>query len=347
MTTTRPLFGGKAGSSAGVFEHYIKTFREKKTEVTFAFEGDPLEEGKLFSYREHYDHKLVMPGARKAGVSYGCAIAEEAEHCIGCEYPVEHPEWTDDYLKSDEGKARFGADLQGAKQNRRKEDSGWGIRNASGRWVLPCIDVDGNVNLMKVGWNFIKYLSEIIEQVGPLEAQRFFVLKLGEGLDTTYSILPTNKPPWTTERTVPPFSEISDLLGKKYLEAFSAYVDAGLTTESGEPTGASLPDTTGEESQDPAGDEAQASREAAAAAEAVKTPATDKVKAETAKPQMPAGLEGLDIPDGWDPLMEARESTPTQLKHWLDNDPRGAHDYPPRAPRGVLVGLVEKAQVTF
>lgn len=347
MTTTRPLFGGKAGASAGVFEHYIKTFRDKKTEVTFAFEGDPLEDEKLFSYREHYDYKMVMPGARKAGVSYGCAIAEGAENCIGCEYPVDHPEWTDDFLKSDDGKAMFGDDTNAAKQNRRKADPGWGIRNASGRWVMPVIDKDGNVNLMKIGWNFIKYLHDMIEQVGPLEAQRFFVLKLGEGLDTTYSILPTNQPPWTTERDVPPFSEISDLLGKKYLEAFQAYVDAGLTTEDGRPTGASLPDTTGEDSQAPAADEAQATIGAGQEPVADKTPASDAAKARAEEPKMPSGLEGLDIPDGWNPFLTAREATPTQLKEWLDNDPRGAHDYPPRAPRGVLVSLVEKAQVPF
>jgi hypothetical protein len=340
---TRPLFGGKAGhSGGGVFEHYIKTFREKRTELTFAFKGDPKEEGVVFSYREHFDHTTTMPGARSAGVSYGCAKAEGADNCIGCDFPVEHPEWTNAWLKTEAGKKRFGESFTAAKENRRKADFGWGIRDASGKWVLPCIDAEGNVNLFKIGWNFLTHLSGLIEEVGPLHEQRFVVLKTGTSFnDTAYSALPTGKPPWTTERDIPPFSEIADLLGKKYLEAFGVYVEKGLTNEDGTPTGEAAPDPD-QGSQDPEGDaEAQEQR--------APTPTTDALKEKAAAdgPKMPHGLDGLDIPEGWDPFLAAREATPTQLKEWLDNDPRGANDYPARAPKSVLVSLVEKAQVPF
>lgn len=344
---TSPMFGKKSGErpAGGGFEHFLKTFRDKRTVVTM-LEDDPKTE--WLEFREHFDNRMVMPGARSAGVSYPCAKHEGAERCIGCDYPVDHPEWTDEFLRSDAGKALFGDSLVGAKDQRRKQDPGWGIRDASGKWVMKTItpsdpnkaDSEGYVSLYKIGFKFWKHLVGLEEELGSLTNQQFVVLKTGENFnDTAYSALPLGKPAQTTERDVPTNSEIGDILGKKYKEVFDLYVDAGLTNEDGTPTGEAAPDTTGEESQDPAGDEAQAA--------IAKSAAKGKPSKEEAFGETPAGLDGLEIPEGWDPHLKAREATPTQLKHWLDNDPRGAHDYSSRAPRGVLIGLVEKAQLPF
>ena len=346
------MFGKRSADrpAGGNFERFIKTFRDKRTVVTML---EPAPKTEWLEFREHFDHLLKMPGARFSGVSYPCAKHEGAPSCIGCDYPVEHPEWTDEFLKSDEGKALFGDSLTGAKDTRRKKDPGWGIRQASGKWIMKCLVVpegksadQAYVELYKIGFKLWEHLIECettwpTEEMGNLTDQQVVIMRTGEDFNTTaYSALPTRKPPFTTERDIPTNAEIGDILGKKYTEAFEAYVEAGLTNEDGTPTGAPAP-AVGEESQDPggAGDEAQT--------EAVQTPASDAAKGRAADKQLPKGLEGLDIPEGWDPFLDARTASIGEMKDWLDNDPRGKHEYPARPPRPDLIKLIEKAQVPF
>lgn len=348
-------WGGRAAdrpASAGGFSHFLKTFREKSTPITFVWDnpGD-----NFYEYREHFDRFTTMPGARSAGVSYPCALDAGGERCIGHDFPVEHPEWDDEWLRSEAGSA-FGEKMHQRKAERKKRDPGWEVRDPSGKWVFPAVTEEGYIALYKIGYNFWTHLKGVYDELGTITNQVFKVIKVGENFnDIAYSALPTGQPAKTSERDVPSLSDISNLLGAKYKEVFDVYVAKGLTNEDGTPAGAE-PVATGGGDQAPAQVGTTATQKAEPTAQ---TPASDAAKERSSEPQYPKGLDELDVEwteDGkiqlangviWDPLLKAREATPTQLKEWLLNDPRGAHTPPPRAPRGVLLSLVEKAQVPF
>jgi hypothetical protein len=346
---------GSSGGGPGGHQHYIKTFREKRNPVTFLFDN-PAEE--FIEVREHWDNKNQL--------SYPCAVEEGAESCIGCSYPVKNEELTDDYLK--ENWVDDEMTMAHAKDKRAKEDSGWSVRQNSGKWLFPAVDSDGYVNIYKIGYNGWAALKEIYDELDTITDQVFTVLCSNpKDKSNTITFMPSGKEPQKPKYAVPGDAVISEALGDKYLYAYKKYVELGIYDEAGmpalaedehEPDGVpegEAQDQVPEAAQRP-GDPASEALAGARKAAAKKAPAKKATARQTqapaqesdpSAPTLPKLLEGLDpesYPDGFDPFMKAQEAKPSALKFWLDNFPPDGIEYPPTAPRGVLIGLVQQAQ---
>lgn len=324
---TAPMFGKRsADRPAGGFEMFLKTFRDPLTKITFLWDN-PKDE--FIEYREHYDRAVGK------GLSFPCAVHEGAARCVGCDYPVEHPEWTNEFIK-ESGMSR---------DERKKLDPGWDVRDAGGKWVFPAIDEKGYVSLYKIGFKFWKSLQGTYDTLGTITNQVFGISKSGQSFnEIQFQAIPlggeAQKP--KENATLPTASYVSELLGKKYLEAFQAYVEMGLTNEDGTPNAAAqapgVPDPDPVEI-DRTGDPAKDGLAARKARAEAKGTTPDEAQTMSEAPAAP--------PEGWDPNLNAREADSADLKTWLEQRPEdrgGPIEFPAKAARSVLMGLVERAQ---
>lgn len=343
-------FGRKASQvpSAENRELYLVNFKKGKNIIT-CWEPDPSE---WIQTREHFDHWRQM--------GFACAVFAGAASCMGCDWPVEHPEWTWEWLRD---KAQNLDEMD--RQKRTELDPGWSIKEPSDKWFLRAVNEDGFNRVYRIGYTLYATFKEFAADpdYGPLNNQVYEVKKSGEGFGTKHIVVPTRRDPIKGKYPMTPDSEIFDALGKKYLDAFNRYVELGLVDEAGRVTEEAGHDGPREEvpaaEQAPQADEAQAaeptsdivkdSLNKAKTTQAAKaTNPLVKAAGGVATPDLPRGVTAdMEIPEGWNPHLNAREADTVDLKDWLDRHPAGAVDYPARAPRSVLVGLVEKSQVPF
>lgn len=346
-------FGKRAGDvirGGGQFELFMKTFRDPRTPVSFLWDNPEIE---FIEFREHFDRALK--------VSYPCAVSAEAVRCVGCDYPVEHPEWTNAWIR--EQGSEHGISTR---DDRRKADPGWDVRDSAGKWAFPAVPgEDPNktfASVYKIGYNFWLHLRELHKELGSITNQRFVVLKAGDSFNTTaFSAMPTGKPVLVPKEPIS-FKAVMNILDVNYAKAFAKYVEAGYVDEAGTPAhdptvpflGEFVPLNSRPAAPTGASDEAQAVVEPArpkdVASEALAGHKTKAKVAPTTNAQMPKSLDGIDpadFPSDWDPVLNARQASLPDLKDWLDRHPAGPIEYSPKQVRSVLVGLVEKSQVPF
>lgn len=335
----------RANDGGGAHKRYIKGFQEARQQITFLLD-DP--ENEFIHVWTHYDPK--------AQTWYPCGKDAGGEDCIGCSYPVEHEEWNDAWLKDNWVSEEL--DLNGARDRRAKQDPGWGVRGRSGKYIFPAVDEQGYTNIYAIGKRAWSSLCSVYEELGTIVDQ-VFTLKCSAPKKTSNvmtfmgSGLEAQKPKYE----VPGMKAISETLGDKYLYAYDKYIEEGVFDGSGRPESVdSDPDLEGNDGPvgevEPPEGEAQdtppPAKKAAAKAPA-KAPAKAAPKASPAKTdgKVPAHLAEFadQFVDGWDPNLVARDAKPSDLKFWLENYPPDGIEYPPGSPRGVLVGMVEKAQV--
>jgi hypothetical protein len=309
-----PTFGKRsnerpASGANGNFELYLKTFKDPQTRIRI-LEDNPET---WTEYKEHFDKSLK--------ISFPCAKHEGADACIGCDYPVEHPEWSDT-------ETHFpGLTYAQARDERKRQDPGWGVRDASSKWVFPAIDPKGFVSVYKIGYNLWDAFKNQYGVLKSVTGTEFVVVRSGTSFnDTNYT--PTAVPGQVREpkAAVPTEQVISDVLGNKYSFAMEKY---GF--EPGEDVPAQ---------PDPApvvpSDEAQATPPPAKTGDL----AADELAARrAAAPDTGPVVEPGDSPaHGFIP----REASTGEIKDWLAAlDP--PVEFNPKAARGVLVGLAEKA----
>lgn len=324
---TAPMAWGKKNSEVqnerGPRELYIVNFKDPKTEISIhEVDSDPND---WIQVAEHFDHKRQM--------GYPCALFADAAYCIGCAWPVEHPEWTNEWLRDKDANTE-GMD----KAERAKQDPGWSIRDPQSKWIVRAINSEGYNRVYRIGWKLFSQFKEHFadEEYGALNNRVYQIKKSGSGLQTETTAIPTNKEPFKPKYPAPPESEIWESFGNKYLSAHSKYVELGLIDEANQPT-------LEAKDNEPRADEAPAKEPEAKADSA---PPADEAQSGTTH-WVP--MEPVELEDGtkWDPNLVAREADSPDMKAWLDNRPEkfgGPIEYPARAPRSVLVGLVEKAQ---
>lgn len=215
-------FGKRTGhtgsSSGGAFEYYLKYFKEAQTRLTVLDPNMPgnsdTDKGNdstptWMKYREHYDHALKL--------SYPCAVDAGGEECCGCSYPVEHPEYSDLDTYFPDG--TYSEKIQA----RKKADKGWGVRDASPKWILPAIDPDGYVSLFKLGKSVRDDFQTQFEVLGSLMNNEWVVTKKGSMLNTEYGLVAVPGEVREPKFAIPGDAEISSVLGSKYAKALEAY----------------------------------------------------------------------------------------------------------------------------
>ena len=86
--------------------------------------------------------------------------------CIGCNYPVEHPEYAD-------LDAHFpGVPKSQARDARKKIDKGWGVRDVRSQWIFPCIDAKNYISIFKIGFNLWEEFKTQYEVLGSVTGPR-------------------------------------------------------------------------------------------------------------------------------------------------------------------------------
>lgn len=328
-----PTFGSRSnnakptGGGGGKFEMFIKNFKESMTRIA-VLDGDP---NFWVKYLQHYDRKAG--GAN--GMAFPCAKFEGADACVGCDYPVEHPEY--EALDEHFPEGTYSDKMQA----RKKADPGWGVRDTSQKWIVPAIDPKGYVSLFQVG---VGLRDDFITQhkvLGTIMGNEWTITREGTGFNTEYGLvaMPGEVRTPKAGTTVPDEAFISGILGKKYVYAMEQYGFAVGDDDQGgfqpDPTAAPDPAPVAQQ-PDPApqADEAQASAPAPAA-EPTQAPATGA-----------AALAGTGGPPA--PHFVPREASTGEIKDFLDNGPEGYDkewvkvDYAPKAARQVLIGLAEK-----
>lgn len=335
-----PTFGSRSNNAkptggSGQFEMFIKNFKDSMTRIA-VLDPDP---NLWVKYLQHYDRKAG--GAN--GMAFPCAKFEGADACIGCDYPVEHPE----YESLDE---HFPEGTYSEKiQARKKADPGWGVRDTSQKWVIPAIDPKGYISLYQVG---VGLRDDFITQhkvLGSIQANEWTITREGTGFGTEYGLVAmpgeVRKP--KEGARVPDEAFISGILGKKYVYAMEQYgMDAGTDQGGFEPDPTSAPDPA--PVTEPAADEAQSGPQSSSAAPSTAASAAAPTAPEPA--QTPAtgaaALAGTGGPPP--PHFVPREASTGEIKDFLDNGPEGYDkewakvDYAPKAARQVLIGLAEK-----
>lgn len=310
-----PTFGKRsnqrpAGGGGSSFELFLKTFKDPQTRIRI-LEDDP---DTWVEIREHFDNGLK--------ISFPCAKHEGADACIGCDYPVEHPEWedTDTHFP--------GLNFSKAKEERKKLDKGWGVRDSSSKWIFPAIDPKGYVSVYKIGYNLWDSFKNLRSVVGSLTATEVVVVRSGSGFsDTNYT--PTAVPGEVREpkAAIPNEQVISSILGKKYLYAMEKY---GM--EVPEQEEAAQPDPA--PATEPAGDEAQQGEQWSP-----HEPGDDNAWAKEEEARKAAPDTGKAAAPATEPMFIPREASIGEIKDWLTQH---EVEYPPKGARQVLVGLAEK-----
>lgn len=293
-----PTFGKRSNQrpqgAGGGYEMYLKTFDDGQSKIAI-LEDDPSQ---WVDFKEHFDFALK--------ISFPCAAYEEpGTECIGCNYPVEHPEYAD--LDT-----HFpGVTKSVAKDTRKKLDKGWGVRDVTSRWIFPCIDAKDYISIYKIGFNLWEEFKGHYEILGSVTAQEFVIKRTGKGFDTTTQAVPVPGEVRKPKYPVPGMKEISETLGKKYAFALEKY-GFEVPTDSGASTPADVANEVDPANAGPAGQ-----------------PNTGPAAPEEPKEPSPTSF----IP---------REASAGEIKDWLE---KAKVEFPAKAPRQVLVGLAEKKLV--
>lgn len=217
---------GRPASAGAQGEIYLKNPLPKgkeRAEFWILDDNPPYElddEGKKiptwYNFEQHFD-----PVAKR---SWPCAVAEEAVHCVGCEFPVEDPT--------------------------NEKDRGLSIRDTSSQYVIPVIDEGGFVSLIQFGYRIWAGFCNAYDEYHALN-DAWYAIKRNE--DNTFSVLRTAK---TTKPEVkmdiPGDDYISHSVGKRYLEAMERY---DYTPGDGDFSDTSTQDTVGGESDGAASQE--------------------------------------------------------------------------------------------
>lgn len=232
-----PTFGKRAAdrqNDAAQNEYYVKSFKEKRTDIRFLFDN-PKED--FVEIKEHFD--------KTNKISYPCAKFEGAQACIGCDYPVEHPEWSDvdEYFPN----MKFNE----AKDERKKQDPGWGVRDVSSKWLFAAIDPKGFVSVYKIGYKFWNDLCELHELMGTITDKDYAIIRSGETWNTTgYQAQAISQPYERKAKvSVPTVESISSVLGGKYVYAMEKY---GMDTSGMDDGPAPVPADEWQNGPDPA-----------------------------------------------------------------------------------------------
>lgn len=291
-----PTFGKPAKDrpqQGGSFEMYIKTFEDGKSRIA-VLQDDPETWTEV---REHYDPKLK--------ITFPCAKHEGFDECLGCDYPVEHPEWED--LKT-----HFpDLDWRDAMDERKKQDWGWNVRAFSEKRIFPALDPKGYVSIYKVGKGLVEDFQTQYEVLGSIMANEWTISRSGTGFGTKYGLTAMPGDVRKPQYPVPTLEQIQEALGRKYSYALEKYgkepADSAPPAEQSQPDPAPVP-TTGP------------------AAESAVDPAN---------PTSPPAAENKE------PAFIPREASTGEIKDWLASlDP--PVEFPAKAPRGTLVTLAEK-----
>lgn len=300
-----PTFGKRASERAADTaqqDYYVKTFgKENRTDIRFLWD-DPR--NNFVEIKEHFDK------AQK--ISYPCAKFEGAPNCIGCDYPVEHPEYADldEYFP--------GLKFNDAKDERKKKDPGWATRDTSSKWLFPAIDPKGFVSVYKIGYKFWTDLAGLYDLVGTITDKDYAIIKTGDSWNSTsYQAQPISQAyDRPAKVSVPTPEAISDVLGSKYVYAMEKY---GMDVSGIEMT--------------PPKPEAQNS---APDPEPVQSPVNP------APVQDPDNIVPVDpVGPGTEPVFNSAEASAGEMKDWLTEH---GVEFPARAPRSVLSGLVNDKQ---
>lgn len=203
-----------------------------------------------------------------------------------------------------------------------ENDRGLRVRRTASRWVFPVIDEKGYVSLYQIGYKLWAALKELYSEYGTLTDAQYAIRRSGDSWNkieyTPTRTANTDQP--KAKVSVPDAEYISSLLGRQYTDAMDRYeYDPDAAPEAAGPDPEPVtPATPGDTAS-----EALAGRKSAAAKKGVKP---DEAQATHQSGTVPNPTDmGLG-----------------ELKDWLDNhDPK--IDYPPRAGRPVLVGLVQQA----
>lgn len=294
-------------SGGGGFDLFLKTFPDGQSRVA-CLEDNPEQWTNVF---EHYDRKIG--GAN--GMTYPCAVEEGAADCIGCSYPVEHPEWED--LKT-----HFpGLEWRDAMDARKKADPGWAVRGKSQKWVAAFIDPKDYVSIYKIGKNLWEDFCAQYSVLGTLLGNEWVVKREGKGFDTKHNAIAVPGEVRKPKAEVPTDQVISEVLGKKYAYALEQYAEAGI-----EPMSAYDPSQGSQAAPDPA------------PVESTGDPVKDAITAAKAASMTPPAESAA--PEGFVPA----EAGTGEIKDFLDGlEP--PVEYAPRAPRPTLIKLAEKAMV--
>jgi hypothetical protein len=309
-----PRFGDKSKRPvrSGMF---LKNFKDPQTRIAI-LEDKPED---WFDFKEHYDKN-----AGKNGIFFPCAKYEGEEECLGCDFPVEHPEYSD--LEA----AFPGKSKSEARQLRKKEDPGWGVRDVSSKWVFPAISPDNYVNLYKIGFNLWEHFKNQFSVLGTLTGTEFIVSRSGTNFnDTNYT--PTAIPGEVRKPKsgvpIPDHKAISEVLGADYDKAMKIYGHEPDEGDVAQPDPAPVPDADEAQANPPSTGDLAADTLAAARANA---PATGAATEPITEP-------GVSPAHGFIP----REASTGEIKDWLAAlDP--PVEFAPRAARPVLVALAEK-----
>jgi hypothetical protein len=309
-----PTFGKKAKDRVRTdHEFFLKTFKEPVTKIRFLVPSTD----DFVEIKEHFDKAEKM--------SFPCAKYEGADACVGCDYPVEHPEWAD--LDA------FGM----TKDERKNQDKGWGVRDASAKFIFPALDEKGYVSVYKIGWNFYKDLKALHELVGPLNTVDYGILRAGDTWNSTsYQAQAVSAPYEREVKTQIPTTEvISGILGDKYRYALEKY---GYDTGEAQAIPPVDPMNTAS---------AQASQQLPPAQHVEPTTPGDAVSETLAAAKNARADKGLPGPatepgDNADGIFVPREASAGEIKDWLAEN---SVEFPAKAPRTVLVNLAEKKMV--
>lgn len=303
-------------------EYYVKNFKDPRTDIRFLWD-DP--KSNFVEIKQHFDKPNKM--------SYPCAKFEGADACIGCDYPVEHPEWADldEYFP--------GLSFSDAKDKRKKDDPGWNTRDVSSKWLFPAIDPKGYVSVYSIGYGFWSDLCALFDLMGTLTDKDYAIIRSGDSWNTTSYQAQAISQPYAREAkvAVPTADNISSVLGGKYVYAMEKYgLDtSGMEDTTPAPTPAEKPAFDPAPVVDPANPASHALP--AAVHTEVKNPGDPGSEALAAAQNKRADL-ALPGPDQTMLGFNPKEADSGEIRDWLTAQ---GVDFPPKAPRTVLTKLAE------